>query len=297
MTDISKDDQITTGTRLGSMLMDHFFMTMIAMVFSIPGMISIFANAFKVTHEQESVNFMGGPFLYLNMFGIALYLCKDCVNGQSIAKRILKLQVTDNVTGQPASSIKCLVRNLSLILWPIEAVISLGNTSRRLGDRIAGTKLVVFKKTSEQPKVRIGPALISVAISYGLMLLLILPFIGFTSTIERPKINYVETSFNDRSSKEAEKLFADSLGQYLTSSVIVYDKIEESPLKYVSVIFELRENYLEGDQNFEKIKSMTLPVLFLKFPEKTFTGQIKYAYRTSNSVQTRIETLNWTREK
>ncbi|MET7258897.1 hypothetical protein [Dyadobacter fermentans] len=58
MTTISTDSRISTGTRLGSMLMDHFFMTMIAMVFSVPGMVSTFSDAFEVTHEQESFNLM-----------------------------------------------------------------------------------------------------------------------------------------------------------------------------------------------------------------------------------------------
>jgi hypothetical protein len=267
-------------------------MTMVAMVFSIPGMISTFENAFEVTHEQESFNFMGGPFLYINMLGFALDFCKDCINGQSIAKRILKLQVVDSVTGQVASPMKCLVRNLMLILWPIEVLVSLTNTSRRLGDKIAGTKLVVYDKANEQSTVSIGQVLIPVLISYGLILLLMLPFIGLTSIIERKKVNYVEASYNDQISKQTEKLFADSLGQYLTASVKAYDQIQGRPLKYVSVIFQLNENYLEGDRNFEKIKSMTMPLLLSKFPERAFVGQIKYVYQTSGSMQTRIVPLD-----
>lgn len=294
MTAISNDKQINAGTRLASMLLDHFFMTMIAMAFSIPGMISTLSNAFEVTHEQERFNFMGGPFIYINLLGFALYFCKDCIDGRSIAKRILKLQVVDDLTGQPASPIKCLVRNLTLILWPIEAIVSLANTGRRIGDRIAGTRLVPFDEAMARPKVNIGQALIPVLISYGLILLVMLPFFGLTSFSERKAIDYVEASYNDQSSKEIEKLFADSLGQHLTASVKAYDQIQGKPLKYVSVILVLNENYLEDDRNFEEIKSMTMPVLFSKFPEKTFVGQVKYVYRTSNSMQTRIEYINET---
>ena len=297
MTAISTDARISTGTRLGSMLMDHCFMTMIAMVFSIPGMVSTFSNAFEVTHEQESFNLMGGPFFYINLFGFALYLCKDCINGRSFAKRILNLQVVDNETGQAASPMKCFIRNLLLILWPIEVVVALSNTSRRLGDRIAGAKLVVFDKTAEQPKVNFGQVVVPVLISYGSILLLTLPFFGLKSANEDQKVNYVEASYDEQSSKEAEKLFADSLGQYLTASVKTYNQIQDRPLKYVSVIFQLRENYLADDQSFEKIKTTTIPVLFSKFPEKTFIGQVKYVYQTSNSMQTRIERLNWPQAK
>lgn len=292
MNNVSTDSRISTGTRLGSMLMDHFFMTMIAMIFAIPGMISTFANAFEVTHEQESLDLMGGPFFYINLFGFALYLCKDCINGQSLAKRLLTLQVVDNETGLPASPIKCFIRNITLVLWPIEAVVALSNTSRRLGDRIAGTKLVVYDKAAEQPKVNFGKVLVPVLISYGSILLLTLPFISLISATETQKINYVETSYNEQLSKETEKLFSDSLGQYLTASVKAYDRVEDKPLKYASVIFELNENYLESDQSYEKIKSMTMPVLTSKLPDKIFIGQVKYMYRTSNSIQTRIEHLS-----
>ncbi|WP_291208065.1 RDD family protein [Dyadobacter sp.] len=293
MTTISTNSPISTGTRLGSMLMDYVFTIMIVMVFAVPGMVSTFSNAFEVTHEQESFDFMGGSFFYIYLIGFALYFCKDGINGRSFAKRILNLQVVDNETGLAASPMKCFVRNLPLVLWPVEAIIALSNTSRRLGDRIAGTRLEVFDKTVEQPKVNFGQVLVPVLISYGLMLLLTLPFTALTSATERQKVNYIEASYNAQSSKEAEKLFADSLGQYLTASVRAYDQIRDKPLKYVSVIFQLNENYLGNDQNFGEIKSITMPILLSKFPEKAFIGQIKYVYRTSNSMQTRIERLNW----
>ena len=120
--------QISVGTRLGTMILDHFFMTMIAMVFFIPGMISGFSDAFKVSHEQTNPNFMGGTLGYIGMFGFALYFCKDIINGRSIAKRILKLQVVDNSTGQPASPLKCFVRNLLCVLWPLEVIVEMTNT-------------------------------------------------------------------------------------------------------------------------------------------------------------------------
>ncbi|MHA4740818.1 RDD family protein [Dyadobacter sp. MSC1_007] len=288
--------QISVGTRLGSMLLDHFFMTMVAMVFSLPGMISTFAGTFEVTHEQQSIDFFGGTFLYVNLIGFALYFCKDCINGQSIAKRILKLQVVDNETGLAASPLKCLVRNLSIVLWPIEALISLTNTSRRLGDRIAGTKLVVFDGAIEQSRINISQVLIPMVIAYGLMILLMLPFKAMMPAVEHRKIDFIESSYNDQSSKEAEKLFADSLGQYLTASIRVYDQVQNSPSKYISVIIQLNENYLESDQDFERIESLTKPVLFSKFPEKTFVGQIKYVYKTSGSMQTTIVPVTWTHE-
>lgn len=72
---------------------------------------------------------------------IALYLSKDALNGQSLSKRLLRLQIVNNTTGIVASPMQTLVRNLTYIIWPIELVMMCINPSRRLGDKIANTRL------------------------------------------------------------------------------------------------------------------------------------------------------------
>ncbi|MEM6831287.1 MAG: hypothetical protein AAF551_12295, partial [Bacteroidota bacterium] len=77
----------------------------------------------------------------------------------------------------------------------------------------------------------------------------------------------------------------------------VYDEIEEDPnLKYVSVILTLAKNYLDDDDDFEKIQDRTLRVLFSKYAEGTFVGQIKYVYKEPGSIVIRTKPLDW-REK
>jgi len=194
-------------------------------------------------------------------------------NGRSIAERILKLQVVNNSTGQVASPIKCFIRNLFIILWPIEAIVALKNTSTRIGDRVAGTKLVVFNPTIEQPKVNVGQVLIPFVVAYGLMFVFMLPFKGLMSAMEGQKINYVETFFNQNSSEELEQLLTDSLGHYLTPSVKIYDKIQNKDLKYISIILQLKENYLDKESNYEQLNSLTTTLIYSKYPKETFSGQ------------------------
>jgi uncharacterized RDD family membrane protein YckC len=275
--------QISTGTRLGAMILDHFFMTIIAMVFFFPGMISGFSEAFKVSHEQTNPNFMGGAFGYIGMFGFALYFCKDIINGRSIAKRILKLQVVDNSTGQPASPLKCFVRNLFCVLWPIEVIIALTNPERRLGDRVAGTKLVNFDTSLEQPKINIGKAIIPIGIAYGTMLLLMQAM----PKMEMPKTSYSETSYNQSESKDLEKLLTDSLGQYLTPDIKIYDTVKNSNFKYISTILKLKENYIEDDDTYRQLENKTENLIYSKFPKETFTGQINYVFQASGQFQSR----------
>lgn len=287
MTTVLDNKQISVGTRLGTMLLDHLFMTMIALVFFIPSMISGFADAFKVSHEQTNPDFMRGTLGYVGMFGFALYFCKDIFNGRSIAKRILRLQIVDSTTGQVASPLKCFTRNILCILWPIEVVIAITNTNKRLGDRIAGTQLVKFDPSLAQQKFNIGKSLLPISISYGLMLLLL----QVMPKMEISKKNYSETSYNQMESKELEKLLTDSLGQYLTADIRIYDTIKNENLKYISIILKLKENYIEDDNSYRQLNNATTNLIYSKYPKKTFKGQLKFIYQGSGQFQSRSTTI------
>jgi uncharacterized RDD family membrane protein YckC len=290
------EQKVNAGTRLGTMILDHFIMTFGAMIFAIPGMISGFATAFNISHEQTNPDLFGN-MSYVMLIGFAVYFCKDSINGRSPAKRILKLQVVDNSTGTAASPIKCFIRNIFCVLWPIEIIVALINPSRRIGDFVAGTKVVPFDPTTEQQKPNWGQIGISLALAYGLMLIIMIPFNMMKSGMASQKVKYTETSFNEQDSRATEKLFADSLGNYLTADIKVYDKLENEDLKYVSVIFRLKENYLAEEESFEKLKSSTIPLLLTKFPEKTFVGRVQYVYQSGGNMQSRTFPLDWRETK
>jgi uncharacterized RDD family membrane protein YckC len=83
-------------------------------------------------------------------YGIFMFLLlnKDYYNSRSIGKRITGYKVVDNISGLSASKIQCLIRNITTLLWPIEIALLLTNSSRRLGDFIAGTKVIESDKIS-----------------------------------------------------------------------------------------------------------------------------------------------------
>lgn len=291
------EQKTNAGTRIGSMLLDHIAMTFIAMIFFIPGMISGFSTAFEVSHEQTNPDIFGG-LSYFGLIGFALYFCKDSINGRSIAKRALKLQVVENSSGKVASPIKCFVRNIFCILWPIEVVVTLASPSRRIGDMVAGTRVVPFNPGLEKPKINYGQIGLSIILAYGIMVLVMLPFEGLKSKMTSNQVSYVESSLNENAANETVQLFTDSLGTTLNPDVRVYDQIQENTdLKYVSVILRLNQNYLENDNDYEQIKSATVPLLLTKFPEGTFVGQIKYVYQQSGSMQTRTLPLDWRKKE
>lgn len=274
---------VNTGIRLAAMLLDHIIMTIIAMIFFLPSMISGFSNAFNVSHEQTRPVFMEGPVQYITIFGFALYLCKDVIDGRSIAKRILKLQVVDNSTGKVASSLKCFVRNIFCIIWPIEVIVALINPGRRLGDRVAGTKLVYYDITLQQPKVNVGKIILPLILSYGIMLLIL----QLLPKVETAKVNYSKTSYNKTESKELEQLFSDRLGQLATPDIRVYDTVKNKNLKYISIILRLKQNFIADGDTYQQVHEISTNLIYSKFPKETFTGRIQYAYQGNGQFQSR----------
>src|SRR5688572_6713391 len=124
------------------MLVDHVIMIFIIAVVAGPGMAYDIFQTFNDPGAEPKL-FLGN--YYLNIFAFSLYFNKDIFLGRSPAKRILKFQVVNASTGEPANPLRSLIRNLTIILWPIEAIVALINPGRRIGDYLAGTRLVIHK--------------------------------------------------------------------------------------------------------------------------------------------------------
>ena len=71
----------------------------------------------------------------------SLFFCKDVINGQSIGKRIFKLQVVTE-KGKAASLRNIIIRNMIALIQPIDALYMVNNRGKRLGDIICKTKVV-----------------------------------------------------------------------------------------------------------------------------------------------------------
>jgi uncharacterized RDD family membrane protein YckC len=69
----------------------------------------------------------------------SFFLNKDIYFGKSVGKHFTGLMVVSVRTGNPASPIQCSVRNLFILLWPLEALVLLLSPKRRIGDLVAGT--------------------------------------------------------------------------------------------------------------------------------------------------------------
>lgn len=126
--------RIPVGLRLLSMLIDHAIMTLIIVILVAP----------FVWKEYNSgvVSFNSSSGL-MALLGMLLYFGKDSFGGRSLAKRLLKLKVVDNNSGETANLIKCFVRNIFCVIWPVEIIITLNTPNRRIGDFVAGTRVVM----------------------------------------------------------------------------------------------------------------------------------------------------------
>jgi uncharacterized RDD family membrane protein YckC len=161
-----KSTVIDTKTRIASAVLDHVIMTFVTGTFAMPDIVYrfIYANNSHCNTEQN-----GKWLTFIAYIGYALYFCKDCFNGQSVAKRILKFQVVNGQTGQLANPLRCFVRDIFIILFPIEGIILLVNPSRRLGDRVAGTMLIPFDPDLKRPKLNYLQIIVSFLASYGIV--------------------------------------------------------------------------------------------------------------------------------
>lgn len=124
--------------RISSMLLDHIIMTIVIVPLWGLIIILVISDFLKFNNQILGYAFLSLFFIYLN---------KDFFNAKSPAKRILGYQVINQKNGKPATELQCFIRNLTLcIAWPLEVIVGLINSERRIGDFIANTKVVLSEK-------------------------------------------------------------------------------------------------------------------------------------------------------
>jgi hypothetical protein len=79
-----------------------------------------------------------------------LLINKDFFNSQSVANRVEGYQVYAFKANEPANELRCMIRNLTAFIWPIEVLFASVNPGRRLGDYLAGTILIEVEKSDPE---------------------------------------------------------------------------------------------------------------------------------------------------
>lgn len=142
-------NKLNFGTRIGTMVLDQVIMIFVILFIVALGVLYNKIQSF-VGGEEFTTNSLGN--FYFNSLAFSLYFNKDMFLGRSPAKRIFKLQIVNIKTHRPANPLRCLVRNITMILFPIEVIAELINNERRIGDFIAGTKLTAYEPEKQRVK-------------------------------------------------------------------------------------------------------------------------------------------------
>jgi uncharacterized RDD family membrane protein YckC len=119
-------------------------MTIIILVLAIPTIL-LEAMFPYITSEYDVLFSL--IYVMLSLFLFVVALNKDFFLSQSLVKRYWGYQVVNVKTLKPASQLKCMIRNITIPVFPFEMFFLLINKEKRLGDYIAGTKLVRVEKS------------------------------------------------------------------------------------------------------------------------------------------------------
>lgn len=132
--------------RLAAFFIDHCVMTflMVAAVF-----IALGPNFMDENNSNKMLTIM----LLVMIPGFFLYFAKDSVKGISVGRWIMGIMIRNDVDFNSIPSFgKLLIRNLFIIIWPVEfIVLASSEEKKRLGDKI--TKTVVLKNPNKPKKL------------------------------------------------------------------------------------------------------------------------------------------------
>ncbi|MFI2741247.1 RDD family protein [Zhouia sp. PK063] len=123
--------------RISAMALDHIIMSFVLLPISIPLVMILDHSNFQLYDRGIT---------YVWIFVLFIYYNKDFFNAKSPAKKIMGYQVVDKKTHKQATELQCFVRNLTILIWPVEVLIGFYNPERRLGDFLANTKVVSREK-------------------------------------------------------------------------------------------------------------------------------------------------------
>lgn len=131
--------------RLRSVIGDFMFLMAMYFPFGILFMVPIFFLENKIGYIESQFIIICTSIIPYSLF-LFLALNKDFYNGRSVAKRLQGYQIVDSNTNKIATEMQCMIRNITFIIWPIEAFFLLISPRRRIGDIIASTKIIDVEK-------------------------------------------------------------------------------------------------------------------------------------------------------
>ena len=129
------------GKRLHAAVFDIYITSLILMF--------LFVGFIMLPLMFQAISYKECPSLFycLSLYSFIYMLIRDNLGKRSIGKRSIGLRIIDTRTKQDANALSRFLRNMTLLIWPIDLVF-LFITGSRIGDKIAGTEIII---ESEKP--------------------------------------------------------------------------------------------------------------------------------------------------
>lgn len=206
--------------RIVAFLIDHFTMT-----FLIVGI--VFLSLGTNFMDENNFNNLATKMLPTMIIGFLLYFAKDSIKGISLGKWIMGIMIRDenNPTDIPSFG-RLFIRNLFIIIWPIEfIVLATSEKKTRLGDK--AVKTIVVKNPNKPKKLPRISAIAGIGVSYFLFIFL---FVGSTmKNSDAYKVAVMEIESNKEILKETGGITG--YGLMPTGNVNITNGIGEAQLK------------------------------------------------------------------
>ena len=141
---MSKTQHASLGKRVGAFMIDLLISACVQALLFIPFIIIPLVQKTISGAEVTSRN------LYITLVVFTYLLLRDLPHGRSIGKKALRLQARSS-NAEPASSSQLVLRNLFVVLYPVEAIWLIASSGRRrLGDIAARTGVFEYEAEEKQ---------------------------------------------------------------------------------------------------------------------------------------------------
>ena len=130
--------------RVTAFIIDFIMISCIAIIPIVGCAIIMLIIGLKAGWTEDEFNYITPIVLFFTLLisMAVLVLVKDIKNGQSKGKKIMRIAVRDlSNPKQIPGKTKLILRNITLILWPIEIILLL-LLKKRIGDMISSTCVV-----------------------------------------------------------------------------------------------------------------------------------------------------------
>ena len=213
--------------RIAAFLIDHFIITTL-----FTSITFIFLGTDFMNEENLDKILTIMPIVMIPTFFV--YFSKDSIKGISVGRWIMGIMVRDsNNTKEVPSFLKLFLRNIFLVIWPLEfLILAFNKTKSRIGDKITKTSVI---NNPEKPK---NTKRVIVLLSIGAIFFLITTIIAGTAmkSTDAYKTAISELSQNDDIIKETGGI--DSYGWLPTGNVNISNGYGEAQLEIKIVGYE-----------------------------------------------------------